>query len=365
MPPRSTDSSHNMLSADPNAMSVHHLEEISSGCGDRISLSIRWNNTRLIVHLDPSPKGDKIEDSLIRQYNEACVAEDFDKEEDMSDRILDVVVETGKSTFDQLAPPPALGISDSSDLHCLLFPKEYSFRFRTQDNRPELVLRDAQSDGTSQDTEPQNGSSPGPSEHLFHLTISEDTKLTRFSTQDIVVLKKLVGDGYIAQVMVEGQVLCSKVGDEIRVNSVQRELDMLFKIGSFQYAAILRVPRLRGLVQTPDGRVIGFLEEYIPSLDNSELSSLRDIEDASSIAHVRRQKWALQVQETVDLLHQIGVTWGDGKASNVLINSDSDDAWIVDFGGGWTDGWVEPELSGTVEGDKLAVKKILEFLEVG
>lgn len=164
--------------------------------------------------------------------------------------------------------------------------------------------------------------------------------------------------------MVEGQELCSKVGNDIQGDSIQRELDTLLKIGTSQYAAIFRVPKLRGLVQTPDGRVIGFLEEYIPSLNDSEISSLGDIDDASSIAVVRRQKWALQVQETVNMLHQIGFTWGDGKASNVLINSDTDDAWIVDFGGGWTDGWVEPELSGTVEGDKLAVKKILEFLEV-
>lgn len=68
-------------------MSIHYLEEISSGCGDRISLSIRWNNTRLIVHLDPSPRGDMVEDSLIKQYNAAYDAEDFDEEEDMSHRI--------------------------------------------------------------------------------------------------------------------------------------------------------------------------------------------------------------------------------------------------------------------------------------
>lgn len=227
-----------------------------------------------------------------------------------------------------------------------------------------MLLIDAQSHETAQDTAPRNESSPKSSEHPFHLTISEDIKLTKFSTKDIGVLQKLLGDGYITQVLVEGQVLISKVGDDLRSDSVQRELDTLLKIGTSQYAAILRVPRLRGLVQTPDGRVIGFLEEYIPSLDNSEFSSLRDIREASSIAHVRRQKWASQVQETVHLLHQIGVTWGDGKAANVLVNSDTDDAWIIDFGGGWTDGWVEPELSGTMEGDKLAVKKILEFLEV-
>lgn len=110
-----------------------------------------------------------------------------------------------------------------------------------------------------------------------------------------------------------------------------------------------------------DGRIIGFLENYIPSQDGTQLFNLGDIETTSSIAEARRNKWALQVQKTVHLLHQIGLTWGSGKAGNVLIDN-TDDAWIIDFGGGWTDGWVEQELSGTKAGDKLVVRKIFEFL---
>lgn len=87
---------------------------------------------------------------------------------------------------------------------------------------------------------------------------------------------------------------------------------------------------------------------------------------ASSISEARRKKWASQVQETVHVhvLHQIGVTWGAGKASNVLINHDTDDAWIAGVEVGWTGGCVEQELSGTVEGDELVVRKVFEILEV-
>lgn len=306
-----------------------------------------------------------MEDSLIKQYNAACDAEDYDEEEAMSDQILDAIVEAGRPTFDRLAPPPAPGTSTSTDLHALLFPKECSFRLRTLNGRTELTLTDY---GAAGDTAPQHGWSPDLSEQQrpFHLRVDDDdTTLPRFSTKDISVLQKLIGDGYIAHVAVEGQEMCAKVGDDMRADSVQRELDSLLKISTCQCTGVLRVPKLLGLVQTPDdGRAIGILEKYIPSSDTAELSSLGDMETASSIAEVRRKKWAFQVQETVHLLHQIGVTWGDGKASNVLINGETDDAWIVDFGGGWTDGWVEPELSGTVEGDELAVKKILAFLDV-
>lgn len=60
----------------------------------------------------------------------------------------------------------------------------------------------------------------------------------------------------------------------------------------------------------------------------------------------------------------MGVVWGDGKADNVLVHRDSDDAWIIDFGGGWTEGWVDREVSGTAEGDNVAMQKIFEFLGV-
>ena len=59
------------------------------------------------------------------------------------------------------------------------------------------------------------------------------------------------------------------------------------------------------------------------------------------------------------LLHQIGVVWGGGNASNVLIHSDSDDARVIGFGGQWTGSWLDLKEAPTVEGDEIAVKKIL------
>ncbi len=59
----------------------------------------------------------------------------------------------------------------------------------------------------------------------------------------------------------------------------------------------------------------------------------------------------------------MGVVWGDGKASNVVVD-EKDDAWLTDFGG-YTEGWVDKELADTVEGDEQAVKKIIEFLNIG
>jgi len=55
------------------------------------------------------------------------------------------------------------------------------------------------------------------------------------------------------------------------------------------------------------------------------------------------------------------VVWGDAKTSNVLIDEHGD-AWILDFGGGNTVGWIPEELVGTKEGDFQALKMIFEFI---
>lgn len=86
--------------------------------------------------------------------------------------------------------------------------------------------------------------------------------------------------------------------------------------------------------------------------------------NVETISKATREKWAGQIRETVDRLHEFGVVWGDGKAGNVFID-DQDNAWLIDFGGGWTEGWVDEEVADTVEGDEQAVNSIGKFLDVG
>ncbi|KAK7414162.1 hypothetical protein QQX98_006948 [Neonectria punicea] len=331
-------------------ISTHHLEEISSGCREQVSLYIRWNSVRLVVHLhkSESPPGTAlppIENSFIERYNVACDAEDGDEADTLSNEILDAIVEAGRPIFDQIASPPTL---TSTNLHTLLFPDEFAFCFRTLDGKAELIRSD--SDGFG---------------HPFQLNVDQDFNLPRFSTKDIQVLENILYNGYIARVAVDGKEMCSKAGDNKGPEAAQRELECLWKITTSPYTTTIRVPKLLGLIEvSAEKRAVGFVADFIPVSATWELSTLGSIEAVSEVAKDRRKKWASQVQETVHLLHQIGVVWGDGKASNVLIHRDTDDAWIIDFGGGWTDGWVTPELSGTVEGDDMAVEKIFEFLEV-
>jgi serine/threonine protein kinase len=133
--------------------------------------------------------------------------------------------------------------------------------------------------------------------------------------------------------------MCCKSGDDWLFHAMKREFDCLRKVAKSDLVNSIRVPRLVGLVTSAEsGKTIGLLEEYIPT---GELSNFRQLEDEGMEASTeRRKKWGAQIRETVDLLHKIGVIWGDGKPHNVLVHEVTDDAWVIDFGGGYTEGWV-------------------------
>lgn len=72
-------------------------------------------------------------------------------------------------------------------------------------------------------------------------------------------------------------------------------------------------------------------------------------------------RWARQIKVTLKWLHECGIIWGDVKAQNVLIDKE-DNAWIIDFGGSYTTGWVDKEKAGTLEGDMQGLEQIMKIL---
>ncbi len=80
------------------------------------------------------------------------------------------------------------------------------------------------------------------------------------------------------------------------------------------------------------------------------------MESVKAISSTRRKHWAEQIRLRIDLLHEIGVVWGDAKPDNGLINSETDDSF--------TNGLVDAGLIETREGDEQGVKKIHDFLAI-
>lgn len=118
------------------------------------------------------------------------------------------------------------------------------------------------------------------------------------------------------------------------------------------------VASLHGVVRTDDGLILGLLLSYI-DCDNGNLEWAMDNVAPRNL----RERWGGQITYTLKSLHEAGIIWGDAKAANVLIDGNQD-AWIVDFGGSYTEGWVDKEKAGTIQGDFQGLAKILDHLSI-
>jgi hypothetical protein len=134
----------------------------------------------------------------------------------------------------------------------------------------------------------------------------------------------------------------------------KRELDAYKKIDAADLGN-LKISRLHGLVREDDRRLFGLLLSYI---DGQPLTHAI----IPGVPQPLLQQWVEQITLVVTQLHEAGIVWGDAKPDNVLIDA-SNDAWIIDFGGGYTEGWVDSDLAGTEEGDNQGLYRIVEFLQ--
>ena len=160
------------------------------------------------------------------------------------------------------------------------------------------------------------------------------------------------------------QVYFLKVVDNSQPQPTKRELDVLNRIKSLKLHESIKVPVLEGLVtfddtsDTPAGkkRIMGFLQTDIA--EPTPLTSMFD----PSVSKEKRDLWAKEADRIKDILHKNNIIWGDAKADNFMVDKD-DQLWIIDFGGSYTEGWVDPELNETKEGDNMGTTKIVNALE--
>ncbi|KAL9053572.1 MAG: hypothetical protein Q9162_004669 [Coniocarpon cinnabarinum] len=146
-------------------------------------------------------------------------------------------------------------------------------------------------------------------------------------------------------------------------HSVERELSILHKLSNLKSSdpkgtKNLRFPALEGLIAPPatpgsHASIFGFLLQLIPN--PTPLTHKFD----SSIPSSKRDRWGTDSKDMVKCLHDHGITWGDAKADNFLVDgTEKEELWMIDFGGGFTEGWVSSDLVETREGDREGIEKI-------
>ncbi|KAJ5728772.1 uncharacterized protein N7483_003280 [Penicillium malachiteum] len=127
-----------------------------------------------------------------------------------------------------------------------------------------------------------------------------------------------------------------------------REIDIYRRVEEVFSEEEIRVPFLHDVVRDKDNPVvIGFLLSWI-ECGNENLECILNSE--SETLSLPREQWWRQISHTIKRLHEAGIVWGDAKAANILIDSRSNDAWIIDYGGGFTNGWVKESQIETVDG---------------
>jgi Protein kinase domain len=143
-------------------------------------------------------------------------------------------------------------------------------------------------------------------------------------------------------------------------DAIITEANTLLHIQSLGPSHKLPIPRLLALVQDPDGcgnnHIIGVLLSIVN--ERGDLGTLAETAPTSL-----KRKWYDTVIQTVKILHSNNIIWGDVKADNVLIDRQHN-AWLIDFGGGVTWGWVSEELGGTKQGDLEGLERLKEFLDL-
>ncbi|KAJ3541806.1 hypothetical protein NM208_g4429 [Fusarium decemcellulare] len=334
--------------------------QISAGDDDDADITFEYNGVRINVSIFASsseqddtlePK-DYIEDRLIRLLGQTVTVdyEDYDR---LVDEVLDAILDIGKTPFSQAVPLSHNSSPTKQTLHSCLFSGTLYFRLQTINSKA-IIFPIASDDASSL----PDDDGPDPQ---FEGHFKADATIPRHSSKDIILQDVFVsGSGIVSKVLVGSQtMLCKARRAGLQDPSLEQELVSLQRIRQADPHGHIRVPRLQGYVtHAKSGAIVGLLRNWIPC--GSHGDTLRDI-DVSEVPTKLRWKWADHIRETVDKLHKIGVIWGGGKASDVIVDG-NDDIWLIDFAGGWLEGWVDEELAGSKAGDNQAVRKITEFL---
>ncbi|KAJ0427138.1 hypothetical protein BJY00DRAFT_307117 [Aspergillus carlsbadensis] len=160
------------------------------------------------------------------------------------------------------------------------------------------------------------------------------------------------------KVLVKGQPGFLKVVWAGDARAAIREVSKYAKMHAAGFDDSVYTSKLIGLVHDGNGCAVGLLLNYIDCGDGGPLDYINVVDPRYSRL---KQKWYDQIEGALRELHSHGIVWGDAAATNVLIDRETN-AYLVDFGGGFTPGWVEREEANSLQEDLQGLERIRRFL---
>ncbi|KAF4971004.1 hypothetical protein FSARC_2107 [Fusarium sarcochroum] len=348
---------------DEDSLDQFEVLEMNVGDAESVDISVMFNHKHIVLSLFASsssqPGHDQqetnTEDLLIGLLNKVIVADDDDDYDLIIGQVSDLILDVGTASFREIAPALAeQNVDQDRDLHSHLYKEIFNYRLQTIEGKPHVFP-------ISPDEAVSVPFKASETPDMIELQLIAE--LPKYTTKDIIVQEVYTSGSTIAcKVRVGSKTMTCKADREGLANpKFEKELKDMQTITRTSSRATIRIPRMLAYVTHADtGDIIGLLRNWVP---NSSLGGdLWDIA-ISAVPVETRRTWGTQIGETIWELHNIGVVWGNVNAANVVID-ENEDAWLVGFGGGWTNGWVDKDKTSTEQGDNQGLSSIVEYLEL-
>ncbi|KAL5611339.1 hypothetical protein FOBRF1_007456 [Fusarium oxysporum] len=314
------------------------VTQLHGGNGSGADMVFMFNDNQISVSIFPSngsstkdtrqmePKDRPLQDRLVDLISRATTCQDDDEYDRLEDEVLGVILDAGRPLFSRPISSQGAVAQNGQSLNHLLFPPFLYFRLEAPASHASIVPINPAEANTILTIDP--ALDPGFEEEL---EICQD--IPRYIPEEIVVTKSFVrgANTVTAAVQVRGRdMFCKSRGQPggLFGTGEGRELECLGEIlKAFPQPNTIQVPQLLGYIHHKDTKqILGFLRQWVPGRRLSDV-------DVTTATVEKRQKWSVQISETIKCLHEHGLVWGDGKSSNIIID-EQDNAWLIDFGGG-------------------------------
>lgn len=331
--------------------------DVYTGIQDDCEITLLYNHVRFIIVLKRSHSKadedgeDSIEEDMLKELDDSDQTPDPMAYDLCLEKIQELAIAKSKDMIYKLASKRR--DNGNITLEESLFPKTFVLQLRTV--REELrveQLGDIKKAIYNHDNV-----------YLQSSSLTFDKRETQFvSVKDIEVIENPNFQKF-RKVSWKGVCYAFKSASKGNEKQLVRELEALRKISKIEWPQKdslqdpPRIPRLHAIVESKRG-VVGFLEDYIESTGNLfDYINGFDYLGIPEATEEEKKRWIRQIEKEIQFLHQHAIVWGDAKAENVLIDKKRN-AWLIDFGGSWTQGWVDRELNETMEGDLQGLERI-------